>query len=180
MSWTSPLTAIANTTLTAAQWNTFLRDNMNAQGPAAANSAGSYLVTTGLNSLIMRTPGVDYQSISDSTNSTSFGDLDPPGGSVTVVTGVRALVTIGCQISNSTAGCGGRASIDLAGDTERPADDINVVGAESGTASDTFKLTWTTLYDPINPGTNIFSMKYRASIGGTATFSGRLMMAMPF
>lgn len=180
MAWNSPLTAVANTTLTAAQWNTFIRDNLNAQAPALANTAGAWLVSTGLNTLAMRVPAVDYQSISDSTTSTSFGDLDPPGGTVTVVTGPQALVTIGCQISNSTAGCGGRASVDLSGATERVADDINVVGAESGTASDTFKLSWTTIYTPINPGTNIFAMKYRASIGGTATFSGRLMSVVPF
>jgi len=180
MAWTAPMTAVAGTVMTAAQWNTFLRDNLNAQSPSIANVAGDWLVSTGLNTMALRAPGVDYQGASDTTTSLDYVDLDPPGSTVTSITGNKALVTIGCQISNSTASNGGRASINLAGDTERAADDINMVGAESGTASDTFKMSFTTIYNPINPGTNIFSMKYRAWVGGTATFSGRLMMVIPF
>jgi hypothetical protein len=166
--------------MTAAQWNTFLRDNLNAQGPTSATAAGQLLVTTGFGGLTMRTPGVTFVSISDTTTSSSYVDLDPSGAVVTAVTGNKALVTIGSGISNSTAGAGGRASIDLSGDTERVADEINVVAGDSGNASDYFKLTWTTIYSPLNPGTNIFGMKYRAAGGGTASFNDRLMMVVPF
>lgn len=180
MAWTSPFTAVAGTTLTAAQWNTFLRDNLNAQGPAAATAAGQLLVTTGLNSLIMRTPAVNYVSTGDTTTSTSFVDLDPTGASVTVTTGNKCMVTIGCLISNSTAGSGGVASIDLSGDTERVADEINVFRADSTNVSDAFKGTWTTIYNPLNPGSHTFAMRYRVSGSGTASFSDRLMAAVPF
>ena len=180
MAWTSPLTAVANTTLTAAQWNIFLRDSLNAQGPTSATGAGQLLVTTGFGSLTMRTPGVNFVSLSGTTASPSYVALDTDGASVTAITGNKAMVTIGSGISNSTAGCGGRASIDLSGDTERVADEINVVAGDSGNASDFFKLTWTTIYDPINPGSNIFDMRYRASGGGTASFNDRLMMVVPF
>jgi hypothetical protein len=180
MAWTSPLTAVANTTLTAAQWNTFLRDNLNAQGPTVATAAGQYLVTTGFRSLTMRTPGVQYIGTSDTTNSSTVTVLDSDGAEVIALTGTMCMVTIGSQISNSTAGAGGLAAIDLSGDTERVADDVNCVRADSGTASDTFKLTYTTIYDPINPGLNTFGMRYRATGGGTATFSGRLIVTVPF
>jgi hypothetical protein len=166
--------------LTAAQWNTYLRDGLNAQGPTLATASGQYLVTTGYGAMIMRTPAVQYTGTSDTTTNTTLGPLDSDGSKVTVVTGAMCLVTIGCQISNSTAGSGGLASVDLSGDTERAADDINCVRADSGTASDTFKLTFTTIYNPINPGSNTFGMLYRATISGTATFSGRLIVAVPF
>jgi len=180
MAWTTPFTAVANTTLTAAQWNTFLRDSLNAQAPTSALSASQFLVTTGFGSLTMRTPGVQYIGTSDTTTSTSYVSLDSDGAEVTAITGTMAMVTIGSQISNSTAGAGGRASIDLSGDTERVADEINMVSAESGNVSDTFKMTFTTIYNPITAGSNTFGMRYRASGGGTATFSGRLIVVVPF
>ena len=180
MAWTSPLTAVANTTLTAAQWNIFLRDSLNAQGPTSATGAGQLLVTTGFGSLTMRTPQVQYISTSDTTASSSLVALDSDGAEVTVITGTMCMVTVGCQISNSTAGAGGMASIDLFGDTERAADEINCVRADSGNANDAFKLGWTTIYNPINPGSNTFGMKYRATGGGTASFAGRLIVAVPF
>ena len=180
MAWTSPLTAVANTAMTAAQWNTFLRDNLNAQGPTSATAGGQLLVTTGFGSLTMRTPGVTFVSLSATTASPSYVDVDPSGAEVTVTTGNKAMVTIGSGISNSTAGCGGRASVDLAGDTERVADELNVVAGDSGNASDFFKLTWTTIYSPLNPGVQIFGMRYRAAGGGTASFNDRLMMVVPF
>lgn len=180
MAWTSPFTAVAGTTLTASQWNTFLRDNLNAQGPTSATAASQLLVTTGFGGLTMRTPGVNYVSTSDTTSSASYVALDSDGAEVTAITGTLAMVTIGTSVSNSTAGCGGRASIDLSGDTERAADEINVVAADSGNISDAFKMTFTTIYDPINAGSNIFGMRYRASGGGTASFSGRLIVVVPF
>ena len=180
MAWTSPLTAVASTTMTAAQWNTFLRDNLNAQGPTSATASGQLLVTTGFGSLTMRTPGVNFVSTSGTTASASFVELDSDGAQVTITTGNKAMVTIGSGISNSTAGCGGRASIDLAGDTERAADELNVVAGDSGNASDFFKLTWTTIYDPLNPGVQIFGMRYRAAGGGTASFNDRLIAVVPF
>lgn len=137
-------------------------------------------MTTGFGSLTMRTPGVNFVSTSGTTGSASFVELDPGGAEVTAVTGTKALVTIGSGISNSTAGAGGRASIDLSGDTERAADEINVVAGDSGNASDFFKMTWTTIYSPINAGSNTFGMRYRASGGGTASFNDRLIMVIPF
>lgn len=180
MAWTSPLTAVANTTLTAAQWNTFLRDNLNAQAPTAATGAGQYLVTTGFSSMVMRIPGVQYVSTSDTTTSPTVTLLDSDGAEVTAITGSMAMVTIGSQISNSTAGAGGLAAIDLSGDTERAADDVNCVRADSGNVSDAFKMTYTTIYNPINPGSNTFGMRYRATGGGTASFAGRLIVVLPF
>lgn len=180
MAWTSPFTAVANTTLTASQWNTFLRDNLNAQGPTAATGAGQLLVTTGFGSMAMRSPDAELVATSGTTSSASYVELESDGATVSVTTGTMCMVTIGSGISNSTAGCGGRASIDLSGDTERAADEINVVAADSGNVSDYFKLTWTTIYNPINAGVNIFSMRYRASGGGTASFNDRLIAVTPF
>lgn len=180
MAWTSPLTAVASTTMTAAQWNTFLRDNLNAQGPTSATASGQLLVTTGFGSMTMRTPNAELVATSGTTTSASYVELESDGAQVTITTGNKAMVTIGSGISNSTAGAGGRASIDLSGDTERAADELNVVAADSGNASDLFKLTWTTIYSPLNPGVQLFDMRYRASGGGTASFNDRLIAVVPF
>jgi hypothetical protein len=130
--------------------------------------------------MAMRTPNAELVATSGTTSSASYVELESDGAQIKITTGNKALVTIGSGISNSTAGCGGRASIDLSGETERAADEINVCAADSGNASDFFKLTWTTIYNPLNPGEHVFDMRYRASGGGTASFNDRLIMAVPF
>lgn len=180
MAWNSPLTAVANTTLTAPQWNLFIRDNLNAQGPGVAVTAAHWLVTTGLNSLICRTAFISIVSASETTPNLGFEDLDTPGPSVSVTCGDKALVTITAQISNTTAGSGGRAAIDMSGATVREAAKLNSISARSGTASDTFRLSWTSLYKPLNPGDHVFGAKYQATVSGTARFSDRVIAVLPF
>jgi hypothetical protein len=56
VTWSAPMTAVANSTFTAAQFNQYVRDNLNETAPAKATSAGSYFVADGVNSIAERTP----------------------------------------------------------------------------------------------------------------------------
>jgi hypothetical protein len=174
------MTAVANTAFTAAQFNVYIRDNLNATAPAVASSAGNLIVTTGFNAVTERVPTVAFVGTSESTTSTTFVDLTTVGPTVTVTTGIRALVTIGTSVSNVTAGQGGRAAVDLSGATTSAASDTNSFLAESGNASDAFQGSWTTIYNPVNVGSNVFRAKYRSVGGASASFSQRLVAVVPF
>lgn len=180
MAWTAPSTAVAGDIFTASLFNTSIRDNLNATGVAAATSAGQIIVTTAANAVAARTPSVDSISTSQTRTSTTYGDLATVGPTVTVTTGTMALVIFGCQISNSTAGQGGRCAIDVSGATTQAADDNNSFLAESGNTSDAYQGSWVTVYDPINSGSNTFRLKYRLVGSGTATFSNRSVSIVPF
>lgn len=51
MAWSTPITAVSGTILTAAQWNTHVRDNLLETMPAKATTADRMFVTTGPNSI---------------------------------------------------------------------------------------------------------------------------------
>lgn len=167
--------------MTAAQWNTLGRDNFYALAPGVAATAGSWIVTNGYNTLIERTPAVQYIGTSGSTDSTSYTDLSSAGATVTVATGPKALVSIGCQIANNTAGKGGKVGVAVTGASSITETDHNCFYANSANANDAFKGSWTSIYDATYvAGTNTFTLKYRALGSGIATFSGRLIMIVPF
>lgn len=175
------MTAVANTAFTAAQFNIYVRDNLNCCAPAAATAGARWIVTTGFNSLAERIPSVYYQSASDTTGDTSYRDLATYGPDFeNLVTGFRAIISIGCRIGNSTAGWGGRMSIEVSGDSTQEAHDGNSFYVEAGNVDDNFKGTWTTIFETLTAGSNTFVTKYRAVGGATATFSDRLLMVIGF
>ncbi len=54
MSWTAPMPAVAGAIFTAAQYNTFVRDNLNECAPAKASVVGSYFTTSDDNQIAER------------------------------------------------------------------------------------------------------------------------------
>lgn len=173
------MTAVANTAFTAAQFNTFVRDNLNTTAPAVATTAGRIIVTTGLNSVTERAPSVNFVSTSETTTSTTYVDLTTVGPTVTVTVGVKALVVLGCGCNNTTAGAGGKVSVDVSGANTQAAADTNSFYIESGNASDTFQGSWVTIFSPLNVGSTVFRAKFRAT-AGTAAFNNRLVAVVPF
>lgn len=179
MTWTAPMTAVASTVLTAAQWNIHGRNNLNALAPAVAVTAGSWIVTAGFNTLAERIPSVGFKSGYLSTDSTSYVDLDGPVVSVT--SGPRALVSFGAQVQSDTAGRGGRVAVEVTGATDMGASDLNSYYTESANAGDDHKGSWVTIFDEnYNAGDNILTLKYRAVGAGTATFNDRCLAVIPF
>ena len=179
MAWSAPMTAVANSTFTAAQFNQYVRDNLNETAPAKATSAGSYFVADGVNSIAERTPNGTSVLTSETTGSTSFTDLATFGPSVTVDTGPYALVLTHCQAGNSGAGSA-YAGVDVTGASSiAPAlnRSINIIGAAGATVgAGTAVLHIGGL--ALTPGSNTFTMKYRVS-SGTGTFADRRIIVMP-
>lgn len=179
MAWSAPMTAVANSTFTAAQFNQYVRDNLNETAPAKATAAGNYFVADGVNSIAERTASLDGILTSEATPATSFSDLATIGPSVTVTTGPYALVITHCQVENAGAGSA-YAGVEVTGASSiAPALNraINVFNAPAvrigaGTA---------VLYAgslALTPGANTFTMKYRVS-SGIGTFADRRIIVMP-
>ena len=111
MTWIAPMTAVAGSVFTAAQFNTFVRDLLNETAPAKATTPGSHFVATGTNQIAERIPAQASVNTSESTASTTFVNLTTPGPSVTVTTGSSALIVMSAEIHNGTASEAGRVQV---------------------------------------------------------------------
>lgn len=177
MAWTAPMTAVANTAFTAAQFNTHVRDNLLETAPAKATSgipSGSILTKSNTNEVTWRFPIFNSIDTSQSTSNSSYTNLSTSGPSVTMVTGARALVYITCSISNDGSNSS-FAGVQVTGATSISADDSRAL-RNFGTGEE--YATMVRLYDTLNDGTNTFTMKYRA-LSGNATFRYRHLIVMP-
>src|SRR6266498_3453959 len=109
MSWTAPMPAVAGAIFTAAQYNTFVRDNLNECAPAKASVVGSYFTTSDDNQIAERKAVQAVVDQQDSFNSTSYinpnasptGNSPVPGPAVTVQTGSVAFVVVGGRIGGN-------------------------------------------------------------------------------
>lgn len=181
MAWSAPMTAVANTVFTAAQFNQFVRDNLNETAPAKATAAGGYFVADGVNSIAERHAAGATDLNSGTTTSTSFANLDAPavaGPAVTVTTGSQALVFYHCQNSNSGAGSA-RAGVEVSGASSiAPADNRTVlIGGSAGVNLGAGTLVLYASGLALTPGSNTFTMKYRVS-SGTGTFNDRRLIVV--
>lgn len=181
MAWTAPMTAIAGSAFTAAQFNTYVRDNLLETAPAKATTAGGYFVATGTNAISQRTLTESEITTAETTSNTSYINLATVGPTVTTTTGSKALVMWCAQIENTANGGFGIVSVDISGATTQAANDgyslvleqtsDNTGQAVSASTAKVFNLT---------PGSNTFTLKYRASGGGTSNFSRRRLIVLPF
>lgn len=174
MAWSTPLTAVANSALTAAQWNASVRDNLLETSPAKATAAGRIFVSTGANAIAERVIDQVTNTDSGTTSSTSFTDLTGTavGPSVTVTTGTRALVWFSCQMGNSGTNAVTQAAVAVSGATTLAADntkDLYIDGLGGGQA---IRAGIVELFTGLTPGSNTFTLKYRVG-SGTGTFYDR-------
>lgn len=181
MAWTAPMTAVANSVFTAAQFNQFVRDNLNETAPAKASAGGGYFATTGVNSIAERFPNSSLDLNSGDTTSTTFTDLNAPaaiGPAVTVTTGTSAIVIVHGTIVNSGAGSS-RMGYDISGATSVAAADNRGIGifgvAGVSLVAGTMALH---LAGALTAGSNTFTAKYRVS-SGTGSFSARRIAVLP-
>lgn len=174
------MTAVASSVFTAAQFNTFIRDNLSETAPAKATTPGSHFVTSDTNQIAERTPKIASDANSGTTTSTAFTDLDSPavsGPSVSVVTGSAALIVISGSSSNSGTGAS-RIAYETSGASTTGAADTRGIGIAGATGATL--VTCTAIHETsLNPGTNTFTLKYRVS-AGTGTFSSRRISVIPF
>jgi len=175
------MTAVATATFAAADWNTHIRDNLNAAAIGlATGGVGRHFAATGVGAVAERTTNTVTIATSQTRASTTYGDLATVGPAATVTSGVRAMIVLGAFMSNSTAGNGGRVAVATSGAHTSSASDTNSWGAESGLANDGFKGSYLTVYNPITAGSTTWTLKYRTVVGGTATFTDRNISVVPF
>ena len=179
MAWTAPMTAASNSTLTAAQWNAQVRDNMACQAPAVAAAPGRHVVVSGAHAMVERATSAAVVATAQTGTGATYGDLSTVGPSVTVTTGATALVWLTASLDNATAGAGTYASLAVSGASSVAASDAAAVYVSGRDEVSPVRRGICRRVTGLTPGSNTFTMKYRVS-SGTGTFSDREIIVMPF
>lgn len=175
MVWTSPMTAVAGSVFTAAQFNANVRDNLNQTAPALASAAGQIFVATAVNAIAARVPSTASVATLETTASTSYTDLTTPGPSVTVTTGTQALVIIFGQFRHSASDTS-LASYAVSGASTISGSDNRSAGGPFGTVGASVAGAW--LEQGLTAGSNTFKVVYRTG-SGTGTFINRKLIVIP-
>lgn len=172
------MTAISGSVFTAAQFNTFVRDNMLLTPAALATSPGSIFVTDATNSIVERIPVVARVDTTETLTITSFGDAPTPGPSVTCTTGSHALITISAEMGNSTASAGCLAGVLISGaSSEGPSFNQELRQESSGTA-EFQRCSTVRLHVSLTAGVNTFKMQYM-TLAGTMQIAYREISVIP-
>jgi hypothetical protein len=168
------MTAVANSVFTAAQFNQFIRDNLNETAPAKATTAGSHFAGTGLNSIAERIAETEIVATSETTTSNSYTDLATVGPTVTVTTGPYAIVFLYNSNVNSTT-VTSLMSFEVSGASSIAAADNNSIGIAGTTGS---REGAAFLVTTLTAGSNTFRCKYRVG-SGTGTYADRRITVFP-
>lgn len=179
MAWTAPMTAVSGEIWTSAQFNAHIRDNLLETMPGKATAANRLYVSNGLNSIAERVPTQATVATSQTTSSTSYGDLATVGPAVTVTTGTQAIVWAIVRSQHSAGGSGECSwSVAVSGATTVAASD-NWRGLQSGvTAANPNRFGVCHLFTGLTAGSNTFTIKYKTT-GATATFQDRDIVVLP-
>ncbi len=186
------MTAIAGSVYTAAQFNTFVRDNLNETLPGLATVANNYFVVTSTHHLAERRVYQDIITVQNGFDSTSYDDPDLAGAageaivtgpSVTCFTGTTALVVVGGRIGGGkTATQSAKMSWEVTGDSSITASDEWAAGPVGFGETDQTTFAYTSrafLCETLTEGINTFTAKYAvSSTPGLA--SARSLLVMPF
>lgn len=183
MAWSVPFTAVNGSVFTAAQYNTFVRDNMAETEVSKAQNVSGYFVTTNTHRITERkaqeaTAAIGSAVTTDvQTDSTSFGDLqNSPGPSMDIFTGESVIVLMSCN-SLSSAGIGSWMSFEISGASSLSADNTRALQPQNTGGQHIGALFY---IDGLTEGINTFTAKYRVSTSGTASFTDRRMAVVPF
>jgi len=175
MAWSVPMTAVAGSAFTAAQFNQYVRDNLNETAPAKATAANQWIVSTGASSVAARTISASSIAAMETTTSTSYVDLTTPGPSISAATGTSALVVVASSIANSGSGFS-LVSVAVGGASAVAAADAASVGLPAGAVG--ARVSGAFLLTGLTAGTNTFTLKYRVSTS-TGSFLDRRIGVFP-
>lgn len=209
MPWTIPKTWTVNEVLTAADMNTFVRDNMNETSAAAVTTVGDTTYADGSHSMTrlaigaagtalastgaatvwrLPTEDIDFQSgsLAAQFDLTSYGTTSTAvSGSevlpvVTVTTGPRALVIVSCfRAYHDTNGGQVFVSFSVSGATTLGAGDAQSGLSESSVANDHHAVSSMRLI-PLTAGSNTFQMQARIATAGLGTIDRPRILVVPF
>jgi hypothetical protein len=172
------MTAVAGATFTAAQFNQYVRDNLNQTAPALATTASQLFVSTGANAIAVRTPSTARVDTVQSTASTSYTDLATVGPSVTATTGTIALVWFSAAMANSVSDAQSNASVAVSGASSVAASDNWRLLTDGISAGNYVRYGQFHAFTGLTAGSNTFAMKYRAG-SNTASYQLREILVLP-
>jgi hypothetical protein len=172
------MTAVANSTFTAAQFNQYVRDNLNETAPAKASAASQFPVSTGPNAITMRSPSVARVDTSQTSASTSYTDLATVGPRISIDTGTIALVFAAVDMANSNDNGVAKFSVAVSGASSVAASDQWMCSIDGITASNFQRHCLMHTFTGLSPGTNTFTVKYAVG-SGTGTFRTRELNVFP-
>lgn len=174
MTWTAPMTAVSGSVFTAAQFNQYIRDNLNMTAPALASAAGQIFVSDGVNSIQPRTPTANIVGTTETTASTSYTDLTTVGPTITATTGTQVLIGLYAAMFNSAANNSLMSFAVSGASTVGAADNFAI--ANNGTNG--IRYGHMLLLPGLTAGSNTFTAKYKVN-AGTGTFVDRRMVLIP-
>lgn len=186
MAWTAPFTAVAGSVFQAAQFNTHIRDNLNETAPAKATTPGSIFAVAGTNQIAERTPAgkLDEETVNITTSTFGSPSTGTPGPSVSVTTGVMAIVGFRALLRIESATARIEASYAISGATIRVASSTRSIGysvSNSGAAGSSgmnYRGGSVDLAVGLTPGVNTFTLQYNVS-SGTGQANDRLLWVLP-
>jgi hypothetical protein len=179
VAWTTPLTAASNATLTAAQWNASVRDNLNATAPALATTPGSIFVTTAANTIAERVPQTALVLTTDNVTATAYANTTVPGPAVTAVSAAKALIFTSGRMDNGTAGASTFMAHEISGASAISAADTWALEHADTGANGVLNATRCHLETALTSGSNTFTIKYRVT-SGTGHVQRRHLTVIPF
>ena len=178
MAWTTPITAAANSTFLATQWNAGVRDNLAATAPGIVTTSGWLITSTSANVINQREIAQGINDASGTTTSTTYTNALTGGGTgpaVTVATGTGAVTWISCTLDNSTTGSS-QAALDVSGATTSPANASRAIIKDGGTlCSDRMGVSQAILN--LTAGNNTFEVQY-ATTSATLRAANRRIQVM--
>lgn len=182
MAWSAPMTAVAGATFSAAQFNTYVRDNLNETAPAKATAAGQYFVATAANAIAARALGSATVATSETSTSTTYADIPAGtvGPSVTITTGTSAMVYMKCGFDNNTANVGTFMSFAVTGASSVAASDANSINIAGVAANTRSRLGGAVRVTGLTAGVNTFTAKYKVASSSTGTYTNRDLIVAPY
>lgn len=172
------MTAVAGATFTAAQFNQYVRDNLNETAPAKATAASQLFVSTGANAIETRTPATANVQTNQSSTSTTYTDLTTVGPSITATTGTIALVGFGCSFANNTANSATKCSVAVSGASTVAASDNFGIIMDGIQASNFVRYGMFHAFTGLTAGSNTFTLKYAVG-SNTGSWQQREIVVIP-
>lgn len=177
MAWSTVPTFVSGAVLTAAQLNTYLRDNAAETAVSKASVAGRYFGVDGTNSIGEREIKSDIVTTSETTTNSAFVDLATVGPGVTTFSAAKAVVLLTASVSNNTVGATSSMGVEVTGPSAGSAGTSFALRVTSSTANALYQASFVDARGAA--GINSFTAKY-STTAGTATFVTRRITVLPF
>jgi hypothetical protein len=173
------MTAVAGATFTAAQFNQYVRDNLNQTAPALASAASQIFVSTGANAIVARTPSAASISTDQTTASTTFADLATVGPQISVATGTIAIVLFSASMMHTNDNNETACSVAVSGASSVAASNAWQMSFDGNKGGNYSRGTGAHVFTGLTAGTNTFTMKYRVGALATGHYQLRELNIIP-